>query len=194
MTDDKLAAQADRQDYPEIPAELEDYAADVREGVRLGFCDLFSNSSSAHAAVLMQVFCEEAKRYAYIFCGRLSREVFGRMWPVFRKALERNVDLRVITEHADAESEDVAAALRQRNALRTVEGCGLHLPDRMPHFAVFDGMMSRMETDGERRTAIVRTSVAPQDRTGQERMELMRVTFDQIWELATPNGGRRKEA
>lgn len=191
MTDAELAAQADRQEYPVIPAELREYADVVRWSIRNGDCELFRNSSPGHAAVLMQVFCEEASRYAYIFCGRLSSAVFGQMWPVFRAALGRGVDLRVITEHADAESKDVAAALLQRNALRTVDGSALQLPEGMPHFAVFDGRMSRIETDGERRTAIVRTSVADADEMGRDRMELMREKFNVMWGRVAPVGERR---
>lgn len=180
--------------YPEIPVDLAEYADAVREDIQKGLCDRFGNSSARHAAVLMQVFCEEAREYAYVYCGRMGREVFGRLRPVFMRAIERNpnFDLRVITESEDVESRELADALRGRGCLRTVDA-RFTPPPGMPHFAVFDDRMSRMETDRLHRRAIVRTSVPgegpdgkPIDAEGQRIIRMMRDKFRLIWDKLEP--------
>lgn len=170
---------------PEIPQNLQDYAKVIRESIEKGECELFRNSSSAHAAVLMQLFCEAALVYAYIYCGSLNEKVYGKLWPVVRAALERGVDLRVITEQAIPQSQELARELVSRGALRTIAGQG-GVPENLPHYAVFDGSMSRLETDKEKHTAIVRTNVAGNDLVGRERLFQMSSVFRNLWEKAKP--------
>lgn len=170
---------------PSIPEELQAYAQVIRESIEKGECELFRNSSPEHAAVLMQLFCEAALVYAYIYCGSLNKVVYGKLWPVIRAALERGVDLRVITEKATPQSQELARELVSRGALRTVAGQEV-VPENLPHYAVFDGSMSRLETDKEKHTAIVRTNVAENDQVGRERLAQMSSVFRNLWEKAKP--------
>ena len=170
---------------PPIPQELQEYAQEVRESIESGEPKIFRNSSQAHAAVLMQLFCEAAQRYAYIYCGRLNAVVYGGLWPVIRAALDRGVDVRVVTEQRELQAEELARELRGKEVLRTLPP-GTKLPEGMPHFAVFDDRLSRMETDKERRTAVVRTNVADDDYVGKGRIALMHSVFTSLWENARP--------
>lgn len=170
---------------PVIPEELKEYAKVIRESIERGECDLFRNSSPEHAAVLMYLFCEAALVYAYIYCGHLNEKVYGQLWPVMKAALERGVDLRVIMEKEVARSADLARELAAKGALRTIAGQE-HVPENLPHYAVFDGSMSRLETDKEKHTAIVRTNVAENDQVGRERLAQMSCVFRNLWEKAKP--------
>lgn len=167
--------------YPLIPDELKDYANVIRESIENGDCEIFQNSSHPHAAVIMQLFCEAAQRTLYIFCGRLNHMVYERLWPVFKSALERDVDVRVLTETSNVESIELAKELQKAGVLR----CLGYNPE-LPHFAIIDGKMSRLETSRQQCSAFVRTNVSSDDNVGQERMELLQNVFSKLWNSATP--------
>lgn len=167
--------------YPSIPAELKEYADVVRESIENGDCEIFLNSSHPHAAVIMQLFCEAAQETLYIFCGHLNKLVYEKLWPVFKCALERAVDVRVLTETNDVESIELAKQLQNAGVLR----CLNPNPD-LPHFAIIDSRMSRLETSREKCSALVRTNVASDDLVGQERMRLLQNVFCKLWESAKP--------
>jgi len=167
--------------YPSIPEDLKEYADVIRESIENGDCEIFRNSSYPHAAVIMQLFCEAAQDSLYIFCGHLNRLVYEKLWPVFRNALEREVDVRVLTETSDVESPELAKQLQKAGVLRCLDAN----PD-LPHFAIIDSRMSRLETSRQKCSALVRTNVAPDDLVGQERMRLFRNVFCKLWDSAKP--------
>ena len=162
-------------------SNLKEYEALVRESIETGSCDLFRNASAAHAAIIMRLFCEYAKRTVHIFCGRMNREVYGALRESFAEAIARGVEVQFITEELfeHLESGDVARYLRERGALR----CYGEKQD-IAHFSVVDGRMFRVEADREKKSALVGTNVDPEDTERLETLKAMEEAFNRLWSEA----------
>ena len=165
----------------QMPTELQEYERLVRESIESGSCDLFRNASSMHAAVILRLFCEYAKKSVHILCGRLSEMVYGELTPYLEGAVRRGVDVRVLTVQGAAElqSKAVAEYLRSVKRLRCLGTTDDKL--RVPHFALVDDKLFRIETDGEHRQAIVATNIAENETEKQEAMRLRQDAFERLW-------------
>lgn len=170
---------------PSIPDEMKPYAATIQASIDSESVDLFRNESAEHAAVILRLFLQNAKYSLLVFCQKMSRCVYGELSYFIKQAIERGVDVRVITESSEVEAMEAVEVLKQHKLWRFNEKT-----DDLPHFALADGMMFRLETDREKKKAVVCTHVAPDDRETQELVDDMNAVFSQMWKDAQiPNLG-----
>lgn len=164
-----------------MPTELREYEQLVRESIECGSRDLFRNASSMHAAIILRLFCEYAKKSVRILCGRLSEMVYSELTPYIEGAVRRGVDVRVLTVRGENElqSEKVVQYLRSVNRLRCLGTTDDKL--KVHHFALVDDKMFRIETDGEHRQAIVATNIAEDETEKKEVMQQRQKAFDRLW-------------
>lgn len=162
---------------PSISEALKTYAATIQASIDSESVDLFRNESAEHAAVILRLFLQNAKYSLRVFCQKMSRCVYGDLSYFIKQAIERGVDVRVITQNSQVDSKEAAMVLNQHQAWRVNAST-----DDLPHFALADGMMFRLETDREKKKAVVCTHVAPDDRETQELVDDMNAVFSQMWE------------
>lgn len=172
-----VCAMSEAETEPSIPEALKPYAATIQASIDSESVDLFRNESAEHAAVILRLFLQNAKYSLRVFCQKMSRCVYGDLSYFIKQAIERGVDVRVITQNSQVDSKEAAMVLNQHQSWRVNAST-----DDLPHFALADGMMFRLETDREKKKAVVCTHVAPDDRETQELVDDMNAVFSQMWE------------
>lgn len=114
---------------------------------------VIGNSSPAHAKVLLEEMFNAARKTAFVYCGCISEKVWGgdAIANAVRGALEREVDVRFIVQHADQIPPDSAIfkLMQQHGGIVTSP----RFAEINSHFAVFDGKMYRFEKNDEAKTA-----------------------------------------
>lgn len=164
-----------------LSAELKVYESAVERSIVNKNSELFGNRSAAHAAVIMGIFCRHAKDSIQIYCGKLSKDVYGALLPYFESAIARNIHIQLITENERVESPEVAHKLAQHQAWR------VHAPEPdLPHFAIVDNQMYRVETDRAHKAAVVCPYVPEDNEDEVSYLRLLKEVFQFLWEDAKP--------
>lgn len=165
---------------PTPQSELEIYEATLRKGIDAGYTEIFSNSSPEHAAIIFKVFCETAKDTIRIYCGKLSKMVYGTLGEQIKAAADRGVNIQVLTAATAPESAETAAVLQSLNAIRHVDE---NAAAKLPHFAVIDSKRYRIETDANQRRAFVCANAS--DTSSQSLIGDMEDAFAYLWGNST---------
>lgn len=173
-----------------IPEHLKEYADEVQRGIDMQNCMLFRNEQTANANVILQLFCKSSTDYMFILAKRLNEGMYGRLLPIVKDALERDVDFRMIVGERNKACADLVEFLTNLKRFRVAdfnwiqESYGLPIP---PDFAVADKTLSRIETDNKTHNAVVRLAVSDDDpfgKIGRERVNAATFAFEHIWTLS----------
>ena len=160
---------------------LEAYAQEVRRRIEECDCEVFRNRSAEHAAIILREFIDSATASVRIFCGHLSKEVYGNLLPYFRRAHRRGVEVQVVTASDQIDAIEVAEGLRENQALRSFSGSVEKSPLReLPHFAIVDGKRYRLETNPVEKSALVCAYAMLESQ--KARANLLDEAFSHIWE------------
>lgn len=139
-----------------VGVETDPFRYMVRQLIAVNSPSLIRNDSPAHARILLEEMFANAKESAYVYCGRISDEVWGGegLARAVREAISRKVEVRFIVQRPEEIPADsaVAAVLRESGG-GTMRGLSRSLGIDS-HFAVFDGKMFRFEKSDEKKTAI----------------------------------------
>lgn len=170
---------------PSPSQELIEYELLVRKNIETGSCDVFRNASSAHAAIILRLFCEYAQRSIHILCGKLNDMVYADLTPYLEGAVRRGVDVKVLTVQGEdsLQSHCVVEYLKSVGKLHCL--CTTDDILNVPHFAIVDNKMFRVETDSENKQAIVVTNIAANDTEKQEAVSVRESAFAQLWDFAS---------
>ena len=138
----------------EIHNDMDPFRYMVRRFIAIDSPNLIRNSSPAHAQILLEEMFAQMQKTAYVYCGRISNEVWGsaRLAEAIQQAFERpGTEIRFLVQHPDKipEGSLVAEILRQHGAIVTSPAFG----EINSHFAVFDSKMYRFEKDDGDKTA-----------------------------------------
>lgn len=138
-----------------IQNDMDPFRYMVRRFIAINSPNLIKNSSPAHAQILLEEMFAHMQKTAYVYCGRISNEVWGsaRLADAIRQAFERpGTEIKFMVQHRDKIPEEslVVAILREHNAIITSPAFG----GINSHFAVFDSKMYRFEKDDGNKTAI----------------------------------------
>lgn len=165
--------------------ELIEYERLVRKNIETESCDVFRNASSAHAAIILRLFCEYAKSSVHILCNKLNDMVYADLTPYLEGAVRRGVDVKVLTVQGESslQSPRVVEYLKSVEKIRCLGTTDSIL--QVPHFAIVDKKMFRVETDGEHKQAIVVTNIAANDTEKQEAVSVREDAFAQLWDFAS---------
>lgn len=115
---------------------------------------IVGNSSPAHAKVLLEEMFKHAKETAYVYCGKISNEVWGgdAVANAVRTAIEKGVTVRFIVQHPEQVPQD-SAVKRILDEHKIQIHSSPKFGNIASHFAVFDGKMYRFENDDTAKTA-----------------------------------------
>lgn len=132
---------------------IDSYRYMVQQLIAVDSPAIIGNNSPAHAKVLLEEMFAHAKSTAYVYCGKISNEVWGgdALAEAVHDAIVRKVDVKFIVQHPDQIPADSAIAvyLREKNAIYTSDA----FATIGSHFAVFDSKMYRFERDDSAKTA-----------------------------------------
>lgn len=138
----------------EIHSDMDPFRYMVRRFIAIDSPNLIRNGSPAHARILLEEMFAHMQKTAYVYCGRISNEVWGSatLAEAVRQAFERpGTEIHFMVQHPEniPEGSLVAAILREHNAIVTSPAfSGINA-----HFAVFDSKMYRFEKDDGKKTA-----------------------------------------
>lgn len=159
---------------------LEAYAQEVRRRIEECDCEVFRNRSAEHAAIILREFIDSATASVRIFCGHLSKEVYGNLLPYFRRAHRRGVEVQVVTASDQIDAIEVAEGLREKQALRSFSNADTSSLRELPHFAIVDGKRYRLETNPVEKSALVCAYAMLESQ--KARANLLDEAFSHIWE------------
>ncbi len=158
-------------------AEIAAYAEQLRLRINNKIGLLLPNKDHRYASAIVEEFLHAAREYVHIFCGHLGEDVYASRYFDFEDAVERGVDVKVVTykSYEDLESKKLASYLCNKKRLRwDVRRASV------PHFIVVDGLMFRLETDPKERTAVV-CAFAPEYEFNRSLVARLEANFDKIW-------------
>ena len=159
------------------PNDLELYAEDIRRRIQDNDCEVFRNKSALHASIILREFIKSAKDTVFIFCGHLNKFVYEHLFDVFQTAIQKGVNIKVITESDTPDSVKLAQLLREKDRYRSVRQ-----DMKIPHFVIVDGKRYRMETDEAEKTALVCACVCTEEQ--KKRALVMNKLFQAMWNFA----------
>ena len=135
--------------------DLDPFRYMVKRLIEIDSPTKIENGCPAHARILLEEMFAHAKHSAYVYCGKISNEVWGceTVAKAVQDAINRpDMTVRFIVQHPDSipAGSAVHRILVENNAIFTSQ----RFQGVDHHFAVFDGKMYRFENNDERKTAI----------------------------------------
>ena len=135
--------------------DLDPFRYMVRRLIEIDSPTMIENGSPAHAQILLEEMFAHAKHTAYVYCGKISNEVWGceAVAHAVRDAINRpGMQVRFIVQHPESIPADSAVrkVLTDHGAVVATSPRFLNVDH---HFAVFDGKMYRFENNDENKTA-----------------------------------------
>ena len=127
----------------------------VRRLIEINSPTMIENGCPAHAQILLAEMFAHAEHTAYVYCGKLSNEVWGcdTVANAVRDAINRpNMEVRFIVQHPESIPED-SAVYKVLTDHRVAVASSPRFLGVDHHFAVFDGKMYRFENNDEKKTA-----------------------------------------
>ncbi len=164
--------------------ELKTYAQAVRKRIELKIGDIFPNKNSSYTSVIISEFLRAAQNYVHIYCGGLNGNVYQLRRNDFEAAINRGVTVQVLTFNPFDQlgSPGLAEYLIQHDCLRQA-----NQQEHIPHFVDADGIMYRLETSEEEKTAIVCAYArGEKDKYNQEIINNLQTVFDKMWAMSVP--------
>lgn len=138
-----------------LDTDLESFRYTVKLFIKINSTALISNKNSEHAKVILEELFNDAKKTAYVYCGRISNEVWGgeAVAKAVKGAIDREVDVKFIVQHANEIPKDsvVYKLLKPKDLVVSSP----KLAEIKSHFAVFDSKRYRFEKDDAAKSAIV---------------------------------------
>lgn len=159
------------------PNDLEFYAEDIRRRIQDNDCEVFRNKSALHASIILREFIKSARDTVFVFCGHLNKHVYEHLLEDFQTAIQKEVDIKVITESETPDSVKLAQLLREKDRYRSVKQ-----DLKIPHFVIVDGKRYRIETDEAEKTALVCACVCTEEQ--KKRALVMNKLFQAMWNFA----------
>lgn len=111
----------------------------------------YRSTSPEQAPLIVKTFLMEAKKEIIILCGKLSEDVYGNLKNSFVEAMNRGVNIRVVTNvpRKKLQTQNLADILAKKDCIKCQTGW------KAPHFIIVDCKHYRLEEDSELRRAIV---------------------------------------
>ncbi len=161
--------------------EIDAYAKQLRLRIKHQIGILLPNKDHRYASAIVEEFLRAARKYVHIFCGHLGEDVYASRYLDFEDAVERGIDVKVITyePYEALQSRELAAYLYEKGCLRW-DGTR----ESVPHFIVADGLMFRLETDSRERTAVV-CAYAQEYEFNRNLAARLDANFDKMWREAS---------
>lgn len=135
--------------------DLESFRRMVKLFIEIDSPATISNNNRDHAKIILEELFRNAKDTAYVYCGRISNEVWGGTSVALAiiDALNRGVNVQFVVQHPEEIPEDSAVVdiLRKHGRIHSSE----KFAEIGTHFAVFDGKRYRLEKDDEAKSASV---------------------------------------
>lgn len=127
----------------------------VKRLIEINSPTMIENGCPVHAQILLEEMFAHAEHTAYVYCGKISNEVWGceAVANAVRDAIKRpNMQVHFIVQHPESipANSAVYKVLMDHGA---VVASSPRFLDVDHHFAVFDGKMYRFENNDEKKTA-----------------------------------------
>ncbi len=160
--------------------DLDFYEEALKARLRLKEGGLFPNKGAEYAHVVIKHFLMEAREHVNIYCEKLNEKVYAPLYDLFMEKIKQRVSIRVLTQkdiaHIDVGSQELASQLY-------LQGRWMKTNSTLPHFVEVDGRMFRLETDPDKKTALVCVNAT---NSPEEVQAIKRMTkaFNMLWDEA----------